>query len=497
MGDLSPQGRQSAEEKLQEALLTMDVVDEIRHHESALAALADDESRHAELRDKLLTLYRSQGLVVSVEQIDAGIQARRARRFTYVPPSGFAAKLALAWIKRWQIFGAGAIALAAVLTAVFSWKLAVTWPAERKMEAHIAQLADGARQLAPTKAKLMEALEASRRNLEQSVADDSGASSYGLIGGAIEQIGERARGNYQQARSELDRLDVNIGTVPTPNEYVSEAVGFETRLSQFNSAAHGVAGLIGSLNHKVLEISELKVNGVGLQRANEAVLSKQPTGEAEVSRREILATGESALAAGDLNNGRRAVAGLQALAVAIESIEQLRLSADKTLAVALGTGVSRDAKAKVEGAYQRTIEQLRPSTLPAAQAAHADLAAMTQALASEYSFTIVSRSGTPSALGRRSNEDPNVKNMYAIVEALDGQGRPSALPLVDELTGSRKTASVFGVRITHALYEEIARDKKSDGIVDDKVIGRKRRGELTPEFGAGVLGGYIVDWDRG
>ena len=69
--------------ELQDALLTMDVVDQLRYRNAEMKALADSGHDKATLKQRLLELYRSQGIEVSDEILEAGIQAQREQRYLY------------------------------------------------------------------------------------------------------------------------------------------------------------------------------------------------------------------------------------------------------------------------------------------------------------------------------------------------------------------------------------------------------------------------------
>ncbi|WP_251278145.1 DUF6384 family protein, partial [Enterobacter hormaechei] len=83
--------------ELQDALLTMDVVDQLRYRNAEMKALADSGHDQARLKQRLLELYRSQGIEVSDEILEAGIQAQREQRYLYAAPRGWKAWLARRW----------------------------------------------------------------------------------------------------------------------------------------------------------------------------------------------------------------------------------------------------------------------------------------------------------------------------------------------------------------------------------------------------------------
>ena len=76
----------------------MDVVDQLRYRNAEMKALADSGHDKATLKQRLLELYRSQGIEVSDEILEAGIQAQREQHYT--APRGWKAWLARRWIDR-------------------------------------------------------------------------------------------------------------------------------------------------------------------------------------------------------------------------------------------------------------------------------------------------------------------------------------------------------------------------------------------------------------
>jgi hypothetical protein len=45
-----------------------------------------------------------------------------------------------------------------------------------------------------------------------------------------------------------------------------------------------------------------------------------------------------------------------------------------------------------------------------------------------------------------------------------------------------------------AIFERIAEDKRDDGIIQQREIGRKQHGQLAPEYLINTSGAAITDW---
>ena len=86
---------------LDELMLAMDVVDTLRHKELVLARELTAEDRDAKLLEQLREIYTSQGIVVTDEILQRGVDALREERFVYPQPEpSFSRTLAHAYVTR-------------------------------------------------------------------------------------------------------------------------------------------------------------------------------------------------------------------------------------------------------------------------------------------------------------------------------------------------------------------------------------------------------------
>jgi hypothetical protein len=130
----------------------------------------------------------------------------------------------------------------------------------------------------------------------------------------------------------------------------------------------------------------------------------------------------------------------------------------------------------------------------AARQAIADLETLRNALRQEYTLRIVSRPGQPSGVWRIPGRNPNARNYYLVVEAVAPDGHLVSVPVTSEEDGRTETVSRWGVRVSEAVFDEVRRDKSDDGIVQDNVLGEKRRGQLAVAYRRPVMGGAILKW---
>ena len=118
---------------LDELMLAMDVVDTMRHKELVLARELEGEDRDAKLLEQLREIYTSQGIAVTDEILQRGVDALREERFAYPQPeASFSRTLAHAYVTRgrWGKLAGGGIAAVAVVG--IAMQLFVWGPAQRQ-----------------------------------------------------------------------------------------------------------------------------------------------------------------------------------------------------------------------------------------------------------------------------------------------------------------------------------------------------------------------------
>jgi hypothetical protein len=129
-----------------------------------------------------------------------------------------------------------------------------------------------------------------------------------------------------------------------------------------------------------------------------------------------------------------------------------------------------------------------------ARASTGELLALSTKLQQQYELHVVSRPGERSGVERIPNDNPRATNYYLIVEALDPRGRPLAVSVRSEEEGVSRVVKKWGLRVDAQTYNRVAADKRDDGIIQNDVVGVKRRGELEPQYSVETTGGAILEW---
>ena len=129
-----------------------------------------------------------------------------------------------------------------------------------------------------------------------------------------------------------------------------------------------------------------------------------------------------------------------------------------------------------------------------AKAALASMQELRERLAQTYTIEIVSRSGERSGVWRTSGSDGAFRNYYIVVEGIGTGGRRVSVPIRNEETGKVEQVERWAIRVEKRVFEQVARDKQDDGIIQNKRVGTKRKGFLEPEYLIPTTGAAITSW---
>lgn len=123
-----------------------------------------------------------------------------------------------------------------------------------------------------------------------------------------------------------------------------------------------------------------------------------------------------------------------------------------------------------------------------------DLEALAREIELAYEIRVVSRPNEMSGVWRVPDVNPDARNFYLIVEAVDASGNVIEREVRNEEDGRTYRVRKWGLRVDEPTFEAVAADKRDDGIVDDYVIGSKAAGRLEPEYRVPTTGATITEW---
>jgi hypothetical protein len=181
--------------------------------------------------------------------------------------------------------------------------------------------------------------------------------------------------------------------------------------------------------------------------------------------------------------------------------ETARIELSETLPKSLAAAhaaVTADARVEIartqaDGLLRDGQTALAAKDTAGARAAIANLETLRAKLVQTYQLRIVADGTT--GFFRIPNVNESARNYYIVVEALAPDGRTLTMPVTNEEDGRSYNVSAWGLRVPQATFDAVARDKRDNGIIENRILGQKLRGELDPRYNMSVLGGAVTSWD--
>ena len=208
----------------------------------------------------------------------------------------------------------------------------------------------------------------------------------------------------------------------------------------------------------------------------------------------IAALSLAALASAMWHFGFDAPRAAEAQKAAIELSEQLPKALADERDAALKLAADDAARARIAAAYDSGAAALRNGDAAGARSAVAEISFLKGVLGEDLIIRVVSRPGEYSGVFRIPEDQPNARNYYLIVEAVDAAGKARQIEIASEEDQTTQRASIWGVRVPEDAFNAVAADKADDQIIQNARIGDKAKGSLAPAYSIAGAGGAILEW---
>lgn len=169
---------------------------------------------------------------------------------------------------------------------------------------------------------------------------------------------------------------------------------------------------------------------------------------------------------------------------------QIAEERDAALSIAKSDGV----KTKINDLYGLADTAIQNKDSASAQKYAKDMADLRKEISQSYELRVVNRSNEMSGVFRLNDEDDRVRNYYLIVEAVNAAGEPVTVSVTSEEDRTSRRTNIWGVRVPESVFQNVANDKRDDRIIQNNLIGVKKRGYLEPEYAVETSGGKILEW---
>ncbi len=180
-------------------------------------------------------------------------------------------------------------------------------------------------------------------------------------------------------------------------------------------------------------------------------------------------------------------------AARIELSETLPKSLTAAHAAVTAEARVEPARTQADGLLRDGQTALAANDAAGARTAITNLEALRTKLVQTYQLRIVADGTT--GFFRIPNVNESARNHYIVVEAIAPDGSSLTMPVTNEEDGRSYNVNAWGVRVPQATFDAVARDKRDNGIIENRILGSKLRGELDPRYSMSVLGGAVTSWD--
>ena len=187
---------------LDEVMLAMDVVDTLRHQQGLATRELDTDAKHAQMLEKLRSIYHQQGIEVPDHILKEGVAALQESRFTYdPPPPSFGVTLARLYVGRGQ-WGKPVLLVGGALLALSIGFFGI-WQPYQAGQAEQARL------------ELAEGLPAQMDALYETIFEETKVQQAVMEAEAIRTRGQNlaAEGNREAAERAVDELTALRDTI--------------------------------------------------------------------------------------------------------------------------------------------------------------------------------------------------------------------------------------------------------------------------------------------
>ncbi len=416
-----------------DVMLAMDIADTIRHRERIVEQELSAEDREKALFDKVKATYASQGIEVSDATIREAIQAIEDERFAYkAPKETLFTKFAHAYINRSK-WGKGITALLAIVALAWGITWAVfTLPQQHKLNKQANALNHSIAEANTSEESLQARLDALVEELNRATEPQ---------GSELNDLFQRQK----QTSFELLKTAATHIDIARPLRLTSD---FDGDAFKDASSANSGALAIDQVDRQKYQLSQAKTK----------------LDEAEQS---------------------------------IKQLHQLNLLPNELINLrnqAVDIAKTMKAQSLAQTFYQNGLAAIKGLDIKSANNATTDLKDLIDDLQLSYQLKIVYRHGERTGVWREPKINSSARNYYIVVEAIDKNGNKITVPIVNEETGKISRASKWGLRVEKSIYDQVARDKQDDGIVQNHIFGNKEIGKIAVDYRFPTTGKAITSW---
>lgn len=474
------------------------LVDRYRHQHQAMDKYLTQYDNRQELETALAEFYKRQGITdVTPEMIKAGIEAYEQNRFTYKGVQGgwLVQKTSALYLALFPYRLVLPFVIAGGIAMPFIAMAGINAASNMARESHLEALnAD----IAAVNQREQALMADFRNTLEDSQAflNDFELNELAHSKAMVQTLLQKGIVQVQSAQALLRSLENKgkpvfvLGAVDTLDKVTAEQQRWVEEYQAPSAAQEGkIKAAQSDLAATMLEANSLKAADLLVQQVESTDLYARYKNEPDIitERANVLLN----LKSGQGKLASQGASKLENLLVVKESSKALLAMLDETVPQ-LEQGY-KDADGK-----KRLGSLIGAARYAAQQGNQKDFNVQMQRIQelnryvmSELTVRLVDKPGQDTGFSRNNNV---TKRYYLVLETVDQSGAVVPHEVQNIENGSIEQVSRWAQRVEEAEFKRVVADKKSDGVVDDYLFGKKPAGYYSIQYDRPQMNSSVTRW---
>jgi hypothetical protein len=110
-------------------------------------------------------------------------------------------------------------------------------------------------------------------------------------------------------------------------------------------------------------------------------------------------------------------------------------------------------------------------------------------------YQIIDRDGEKAGFRRMKDNNPNTTQWFLVVEAVETNGKPVAMPVMNMDTGKVSVVEKWAVQVSEKDFMKYSDQKKKTGKIADTTIGTAPSNTTEPKWSVTLTGNMLTEWD--
>ena len=461
---------------LSDQMGVMGIIDKMRHEKVKLSELLSISEQREAIQKRIEDYYQAQGIDVDTATIEEGIRVWFADRLT--TPLREPTRLEAIYMKRSHWFSKIRYGLTVSLCLVVVG-LGINYALNDFRQYQSQKLVGAYQLLAKEFDEVTQALYAHR--------EDSPSISNPALDGLRSAHTSQRNGVIALAESiknDVQAIDNLIAMENFDSNYASRMNDFSGKMVTYKLEKYS----LDEAHKKIADTQSISMQFAQLEEQKKAIYAQYPAmNQASLSLKQLLESSGSTH-----EQIKTSFVSLQEKLTLVSEVNQKLGKAESIRAHLLSFKLTHDETQKVESLYAEIRSSLN-SLDKKTDAGFEYFESLGEIVGLDLQL-LVNPDGKGKTGVERTFDGSGGKSWYIIAGAVKPSGDVVDVFVKNRETGVLEKMSEFGVKVSHAKYQAVGRDKKDDGVVRDNVLATKPAGSIVFSPTNDVEIEYVTRW---